>query len=220
MRLVKKRKLEEKYPRYDLQIANTHNFIAERIVVHNTNCRIGLIKTEDGMQFMAGSHKVRRKQFDDKENITLYWQPLDEKLIALLEALSNGVHDAIVFGEIFGPGVQDLDYGQTKKAFRVFDITVNGHYLDWEEVAAICKHHGVPTVPLLYKGVFSPIIVEEYTYGKTTVSDQVKSKFKDREGCVVTPLTEQFSDVLGGRMILKSVSADYRDRKGAEDIGE
>lgn len=36
---------------------------------------------------------------------------------------------------------------------------------------------------------------------------------------VVTPLKESFSPVLGGRMIVKSVSADYLDRRGAKDNG-
>jgi hypothetical protein len=37
------------------------------------------------------------------------------------------------------------------------------------------------------------------------------------EGIVVTPVKERFSDVLAGRCILKSVSADYLDRKDAQD---
>lgn len=56
--------------------------------------------------------------------------------------------------------------------------------------------------------------VEELTYGPTTVGSP-RCSFKGREGVVITPLTEQWMN--GGRMILKSVSADYLDRKGAED---
>jgi hypothetical protein len=43
-------------------------------------------------------------------------------------------------------------------------------------------------------------------------------KFKGREGVVVTPVKEQFSPVLGDRLILKSVSVDYLNRKGAKEI--
>ena len=74
-------------------------------------------------------------------------------------------------------------------------------------------------VPTLYVGPFSRDIVEIHTYGPTTLAEpkDIKSKFKDREGCVITPLVEQRIRGLG-RVILKSVSADYRDRKGAKDI--
>jgi hypothetical protein len=81
----------------------------------------------------------------------------------------------------------------------------------------MCDKYSVPTVPLLYTGPFSLEGVERLTYGPTTFPN-VKSSFKGREGVVVTPLQEQFSKHLGGRMILKSVSADYRDRKNATDI--
>jgi hypothetical protein len=39
--------------------------------------------------------------------------------------------------------------------------------------------------------------------------DEIKCKFKGREGIVITPLEEQFSDSIGGRLILKAVSSDY-----------
>jgi hypothetical protein len=71
---------------------------------------------------------------------------------------------------------------------------------------------------LLYIGPFDRWnIVEKLTYGASTF-DNIKGAFKDREGCVITPLHEQYSDELGGRMILKSVSADYRNRKNPTDI--
>ena len=47
--------------------------------------------------------------------------------------------------------------------------------------------------------------------------ESITSAFKGREGCVITPLVEQFYAPTGGRLILKSVSADYLDRKGAQD---
>jgi RNA ligase (TIGR02306 family) len=179
--------------------------------LHGTNCRIGKCREEDEWEFMAGSHKVRRKQ-----GTGLYWEPFP-LLEEMIDALCGDAHDVIVFGEIFGQGVQDMDYGVDGKAFRIFDISIDGRYIDWEEVIETCHNFAVPAVPLLYVGEYSRGVVEELTYGPTTF-DNVKGAFKDREGCVITPLVEQFSQVLGGRMILKSVSADYRDRKNATDI--
>lgn len=187
--------------------------------IHGTNCRIGLVKDETGeFIFAAGSHKVRRAQASGNKP-SLYWEPLDEPLMHLLTHLCDEQHNVVVFGEIFGPGIQDMDYGQPTHAFRVFDITVDGVYQDWVEVSQTCEAYEIETVPVLEIGPFCPDKVEELTYGGTTLANkgQIRSRFKDREGVVVTPLKEQFSKSLGGRMILKSVSADYRDRKGAQD---
>jgi hypothetical protein len=101
----------------------------------------------------------------------------------------------------------------------VFDITVDGKYLDWIDVLGLCSIFGVLTVPVLYQGQFRKELVEEYTHGGTTLGTPL-CKFKGREGIVITTLEEQFYAPTGGRRIVKSVSADYLDRKGAEDNGE
>ncbi len=180
--------------------------------IHGTQGRIGKCREEDEWEYMAGSHNVRRKQ-----GTGLYWQPFP-LVKDLLDELCANTHDVIIFGEIFGQGVQDMTYGVDGKAFRVFDISVDGKYLDWEDVQEACHYFNVPTVPLLYVGPYDRWnIVEPLTYGPTTF-DNVKCSFKDREGCVITPLKEMYSPELNGRAILKSVSADYRNRKNPTDI--
>lgn len=171
--------------------------------IHGTNCRMGKI----GGEYMAGSHKVQRKSGEG-----LYWQFFDA-VKPLLDTVGNNV---IIFGEIFGPGVQDLDYGLSVKSFQAFDIMVDGKYMDYPLFKSLCENHNVKTVPELYKGPFDMEIVEKCTYGRTTFKG-VKAKFKDREGCVVRPLLERNATRFG-RVILKSVSADYRNRKGAIDV--
>jgi RNA ligase (TIGR02306 family) len=179
--------------------------------LHGTNCRIGLCRDEGEFQYMAGSHKVKRATATG-----IYWDNFID-VQPLLEHLSNGEHDVIVFGEIFGLGVQDLDYGLSEKSFRVFDISVDTIYLDWSRVTILCERFDIPLVPLLATGAFDLDWIEELTYGPTTF-DNVKCKFKGREGVVVTPLQEILPYGRGGRKMLKSVSADYRDRKNPTDI--
>lgn len=77
--------------------------------------------------------------------------------------------------------------------------------------------HRVYLVPLLYTGPFDPTLIDDYTYGATTVGAP-RGHFKGREGIVITSLVEDF--YMGGRRIAKSVSADYLDRRGALDLGE
>jgi RNA ligase (TIGR02306 family) len=196
--------------------------------IHGTNSRVGLLKVDGEWQFYAGSHKTARKQIDPECRESVYWYPLQQEgVLNLLTHVCNNwsddgepTNDVIIFGELFGPGVQDLDYGVPagEIGWRVFDISVSGTYLDWALVKALCERYGVPTVPVLYEGPFSPELVERLTYGDTTVARAVKSKFKGREGIVITPLVEQQCSM--GRLVLTSVSADYLDRKGAQDEAE
>jgi len=189
--------------------------------IHGTNCRLGLVRDETGeWTFAAGSHRVRRAEFKgESDTRSLYWEPMNENMLSMLTHLCDEKHDVVAFGEIFGPGIQDMDYGHRVHGFRVFDITVDGVYLDWVEVVQVTDAFNIDTVPLLGIREFSLETIEALTYGETTLADaeQIRCKFKGREGVVATPTHEQFSNVLGGRMIVKSVSADYRDRKGAQD---
>jgi RNA ligase (TIGR02306 family) len=188
--------------------------------VHGCNIRLGLVRMPNGdFDFQVGSHKVNWKPVDAKGNTPVWWQFLTEEIVNLLTDLCDGQNDVIVFGELFGPGVQDMDYGAGENlGLRVFDISVNKVYLNWAELHMACVAHGVQLVPLLYIGPFSKAVLDEHTYGPTQVADPeaIRCKFKDREGCVVTPLVEQY-DYRLGRVILKSISADYKARKGAQD---
>lgn len=185
--------------------------------IHGTNSRVGYIDTTGlgDMEFMCGTHRTCRKEFDQAGNRSLYWLPFDDKMKAMLEYLSGTYgtdpKNVIVFGEIFGYKVQPMDYGQDK-SYRVFDIMVNGRYLGWEDVRGYCHDFGIKTVPLLYEGPFSLALIDQFISGPTIVSDTdtIKCDFKGREGIVITPLEETYSDVLNGqRLILKAVSPDY-----------
>ena len=198
----------QRYP--DLIPEGTDVIITEKI--HGTNCRMGLCRDNSGEHiFMAGSHKVNRKSGEG-----LYWSFFTDKLKEGLSFMSDihGGADVILFGEIFGPGVQDMHYGQTEKVFRAFDMTIDGKYVNYEALQHFCRGLGVEMVPEIYIGPFSHAVCESYTYGDTTFG--VTGGFKGREGIVIKPLIEQ-TDRVGRRMIAKSVSADYLNRKGAED---
>jgi RNA ligase (TIGR02306 family) len=211
--------------------------------IHGTNSRIALLKVDDEWNFHAGSHYTARRQFEPNGNESVYWRPLEnEGVLAMLTHLCNidtthpgpnhrcwlendaPTNDVILYGELYGPVAgQDLDYGipAGEIGWRCYDCSVNGRYLDWDRLHAACLYFAIPMVPLIYVGPFRADLVQEWTNGPSIVptAADIRSKFKGREGCVITPLTEVYSRALG-RLILKSVSADYRARKGAKDEGE
>jgi len=194
--------------------------------IHGTCSRIGWLKVDGKWLFYAGSNKTARKRFEPEGKESIYWYPARlAGVLGLLTDLCNRgrgerTDDVILFGELFGPGVQDLDYGipAGEVGWRCFDLSINGSYQDWSLLKSFCDRYNVPTVPLLYKGPFHPELVDQLTCGPTTVADKVKSRFKGREGIVITPLVEQQCCL--GRLILKSVAADYLNRHGAKDEGE
>jgi ATP-dependent RNA circularization protein (DNA/RNA ligase family) len=138
-------------------------------------------------------------------------------VVEMLTELCNEEHEVILYGEIYGRcSGQDLDYAVEDDDFgyRVFDLMIDGKYQDYWTLAELCALYGIPMVPILYIGPFKHELVEHYTYGKTTLGEP-QNKFNGREGIVITALREQICCC--GRMIVKSVSADYLERKGALD---
>lgn len=153
-----------------------------------------------------------------------FWMFLTENVQRMIEYIKDDYEwkrpkeGIIVFGEFFGSGVQSMAYGRAKKDFVVFDIAINGRYLDHFEKVSLCQKFDVPMVPILYRGPFSVAEMEKHTDGPTTMCEPNQAGvFKGREGIVITPTKERFSPELGGRTILKSVSVDYLNRQDISD---
>ena len=129
--------------------------------LHGTNSRVGIVKINGVWTLVAGSHNLRIKPPEEGKSHSRYWRPLEnDNLRGMLVDFNNDSFSVVVYGEIFGPGVQDMDYGLAGPHYRVYDITINGEFLPWDRVKYLCYHHGVPVVPLLYVGPFSADMVE------------------------------------------------------------
>jgi RNA ligase (TIGR02306 family) len=195
--------------------------------IHGKNCRIGLIRSADEngyprWEFMCGSHDARRKEIDSKGEQSLFWKVLTPQVKAMLTHLSASARNTVAFGEVYGPGVQDMQYGISagSHGYRLFDISIDGQYLGYDQKAAVCRQFGIEMVPVLYRGPYGALLVRELTDGSTTICAPDKAgPFKGREGVVITPVKERLAvtSSLVARAILKSVSADYLARKGGTD---
>ena len=207
------------FPRYtDIQHYQRYAYdliMGEEVVItekiHGTNVRMGYVRDRQG-QFVlaAGSKNVNRKCSPK----CMYWAFMTPEIQALLKEVSGDQHNVVLYGEIFGQGVQDMTYGQDGKSFRAFDIAVDGEYWDPIMFEITCKNYNVPMVPVLYSGPVSPDIVDLCTNGESTF--KVTQGFNGREGCVIKPVRPRY--VGDRRVILKSVSVDYLSRSGATDL--
>jgi RNA ligase (TIGR02306 family) len=201
--------------------------------LHGSNSRVGWVRTPDpengGMsdylERVVGSHRTQRKVEDSGVYglpFELYGEALDnatfDKIIPEImgDKPPVEVKSVIFFGEIFGPGVQDLTYG-TEKAWRVFDIAINGDYLPWTYVREVCTLYGIPIVPHLNPSFYTFEELCEMAEGESVLSPgQIK------EGIVVRPLGEETwgrgeLDPNPKRRIFKVISPDYLTRKGGTE---
>ena len=137
----------------------------------------------------------------------------------------SATEPVFILGEIFGRGVQDMEYCASTDqddqiGFRIFDIYVGvpraGRYLNDAELDDACDRLDIPRVPILYRGPFSRDVMKEYTDGRETVSGKAKHI---REGIVMKPRFERkCHDLPGDRVQLKSISEAYLLRKGGTEF--
>ena len=192
--------------------------------LHGTNCKIGIVRDVD---IFAGSMEVRRKRprhktpeglepyagFDDDEiKRNTYWFPWSIKSVQdLVNDLCerNAGKVITVYGEVYGSPIQSLAYGLMGKiGFRVFDVSVDGRYLDWNEFKVLCDKHEVPVVPVLYRGPYSMDKMKELADGNTIM----EGANHVREGIVVKPVKER-TDPKIGRVVLKYIGTEYEMSK-------
>ena len=174
--------------------------------IHGTSFRAGLINNE----FLVGSHYCAMKP-DDK---IVYWRAawhnnLEEKMRKHLAEQGEG--NWMLYGEVYGKGIQDLDYGVNDGVqLRLFDISYCGQYIDYDHFESNSKEMDLPIVPLVYRGPMDVELLTKHAEGKAFQGDHIK------EGVVVRPIKERWDNRLG-RVILKKINPEYSIRnKGTE----
>ena len=127
----------------------------------------------------------------------------------LKDGFAKLVRNLAVQAELCGPGIQknrlnlkDHDiYG-----FNAYDIQT-AKYLDFDEALDIFTFLGIPSVPLIYNGIFDP------SWGIAELLEMAKGKYdgtqNHREGIVTRPIEETHSPILKGRLSFKIINQDY-----------
>lgn len=226
-------------------IENIKNFLnvfseGEEVVftekIHGTNSRVGHIMVRDKKsdervpRIAVGTHRTQIQVPGEGEEGSLYgypltlegvrralWLPAVEEGNEVREGASPDVN-RILYGEIFGPRINDYHYGQTSPSYRAFDIKEGQAFLDYDAFVTRCAAFDIAIAPALYRGPFSLDAVDAFTNrwqdGKSQVGtnpDQL------REGIVIRPVKERTHPEIG-RVILKSIADSYLTRgKGTEN---
>lgn len=117
-----------------------------------------------------------------------------------------GATDVMFFGEGYGAGIQKGGglYSQTKE-FILFDVMVDGKWLERENVNEIAKSFNLKSVPII-DGVNT--IQEAVDYVKCKPWSILSEGKKIIEGVVGTPKVRLF-DIHGNRIIVKIKCEDF-----------
>ena len=182
------------YP--DVFLPDEYVIITEKL--DGTNCRVGVIEG----QAMAGSHRLRRKHPATPEAMSAntYWFPWTlPSVLGLLNDLAREHQQVILFGEVYGPGIQKNPIKVKQLSFRAFDLLVDDRYLDYPKFLETCAQYEISVVPVLSSCGYSLEQVRSLASG-ATYTGQGK-----REGVVVHPVAERVDPRIG-RVALKYIN--------------
>lgn len=115
--------------------------------------------------------------------------------------------NVIIYGEGYGKKIQKGgNYIKNDVSFRVFDIYINGYWLDRSSIEDICSKMNLDTVPML--GIMTLKEAEDLVK-KTFKSTISENKDYEAEGVVCKPIVPLYSKN-GKRIIVKIKSVDYK----------
>jgi len=141
----------------------------------NTNLGIGGSKWKwVNYEFVVGSHNCEKGSDSNGYYDKNVWFDIEKKyniknklwdLVKEDEYVGSGL---VLYGEIFGPGIQkNYDYGLKEIIFEAFDITIDGMYVSPFSTEIICSDFiKLPHVPILYKGKWSQEIQDSFTFNR------------------------------------------------------
>lgn len=178
------------YP--DVFLSDDTVIVREKI--HGSNFRAAKLHG----QLFVGSHNRNLVRNDTN----LYWRAAIH--LKLDDRLGEGEQ---VFAEVYGKGVQDLDYGVKPGDIKVvvFDMFRGGQFLSDCELSIACFSRGWTIAPLIHAGAFSDFAMPKQSL--------LGPKGHIAEGVVIRSEQESWSERLQGRKILKSISDEYLLRK-------
>ena len=192
--------INECHDKYDIE-TETHNYIANNILVHNSNASF----CHDGDKFWIKSRKYYKKMDEDDP-----W--CDIAIRYNLENIFSKYPNLVFFGELYGANKGyrydcEIVSGRLDTKIIFFDIyDVNTkRYYDYEPFVDIINKEGLVSAPLLYRGFWQgKENMYPYAEGKTTLGGKHL-----REGFVLRTVKERFEPKLNSRMQVKLVGEGY-----------
>lgn len=115
-----------------------------------------------------------------------------------------GENEVILFGEGYGPKIQNGGSYRDDVDFIMFDVMINGNYQTRESVEDVARYFNVNIVPILAEGPLSAGIDYVMTHKYSTIAQNGA----ELEGIVARPKME-LKDRTGKRLIVKIKIKDF-----------
>lgn len=162
-------------------------------------------------------YKACSRRLEIGEGGNVYWNigvkyNLAEKLQKYFE--ETGI-ELCIQGEIAGPGIQKNRLMLKEHKLFVFDVfnIKEQKYMGFDQMLAICDEFGLETVPIEEIGTNFPYTLEqmiEYAKG-------YYNSGKRKEGIVVRPIAEMFSQRLHGRLSFKVINNEFDENENKDE---
>ena len=202
-------------------------FITEKI--HGTNFRCGwlpyapstlwkrvlkFLNLAPQYEFVFGSRNV---QLQDKGNewTGFYESNVYAKIVEQYDLRKILQPNEVAYGEIYGDSIQkNYRYGcdEGQQELVLFDLMVNGEYLNPEQFFNWADRNDLPTVPLLYSGPYNEATAKMLATGDSILHTEQHTK----EGIVIKPAMDAVTYM--GRKVLKLINDDYLLRDDTTDF--
>ncbi len=167
----------------------TEKIDGANIRVHWDGHKVEFGGRTDNSQIPANLVNKLNKMFGGLENEEVFEQKFGEK-------------DVILFGEGYGPGIQKGKLYRDDVSFILFDVMIDGLYLERPNIEDIATSFGIDVVPVVLEGTLSDGILFVQNH---PVSNFGSAKM---EGIVGKPKSELL-DRQGRRVIVKIKFRDH-----------
>ena len=203
--------------------------------IHGTNARYGVVKKKKislwdrvrkffgnewvEYEFVYGSHNVEKGSDSQGYYGTDVWKEVADKynikenlwtLFRNYKELGYVKEGIIIYGEIFGPGIQkNYDYGLTELKYNGFDVQIDGEYCDVKSSFMLQSMLGLDYVPVLYYGKWSQEVQDSFVFNNYIEGTKVP-----HEGVVIKHIS-------GNRhKVAKVINPDYLIYGEKNDVGD
>lgn len=180
--------------------------------VDGTNMRVGL-HADGSVEFNGRTDRAQIPSNLAKYMVTTF---AAERMQGAFEKNEDGTWPEVtLFGEGYGPGIQNGGAYRSDVSFRLFDVLVGKWWLEWDNVCAVADKLNILTVPEL------GYMADEFPHSESDlyatcefsmVAREEGDGSKEAEG-IVARADPMLYDKFGNRMMWKLKFRDFRKGK-------
>jgi len=193
----------DRFPDVAKELIDVPVLISEKLEGSN----LSLTQTKDGEIFV----NQRNYSIQPVEGFEHDWWKVakEQGLIDWVKKNFPNQH-IVIYGEMIGPGIQGNYYGLKAHEVRIFDIWIDGNFLNGKDFLDVVKYReGLKTVPMISTSITLSEWLRNRSIKEASTGDSILAPGKLREGIVIRPMLDEMRNEKIGRLIVKQRSPEY-----------